>query len=133
MNMHKYKAVIQPLMRLGITEHDAMALRRVAMTLHRWHELECGVDGGAIERDETGRTWFYHYGTAVTSARRWSVADRETGALKRLDAIMANYPELVHYVQGDPRGASLYVLRRDTIGVTEKLDSVYSRGVAIYK
>jgi hypothetical protein len=23
------------------------------MTLHRWHELECGTDNGCIERDET--------------------------------------------------------------------------------
>jgi hypothetical protein len=27
---------------LGIERSDALALRRISMTLHRWHELECG-------------------------------------------------------------------------------------------
>lgn len=31
---------------------DALALRRIAMQLHAWHERECGIDGGCIERDE---------------------------------------------------------------------------------
>ena len=46
---------------------------------------------------------------------------------------MARYTPLVSYVQGDPRGAALYVLRESDIPDGSKLDSCYSRGVAIYK
>lgn len=45
---------IQQLTSLGVSYDDAQALRRIAMTLHRWHEMECGVDSGCIERDEQG-------------------------------------------------------------------------------
>ena len=40
---------------LGFTRTEAEQLRRISMTLHRWHELECGTDRGAIERDETSQ------------------------------------------------------------------------------
>ena len=45
-------------------------------------------------------------------ARYTRIPDRERGALKRLAKIMApRYPQLKSYVQGDPRGASLYIMR----------------------
>jgi hypothetical protein len=57
--MSKQHDCIGPLTRAGIERDDAMALRRIAMTLHRWHELECGSDSGAIERDEkTGKPFW---------------------------------------------------------------------------
>lgn len=117
--------------RLGITSEDALALRRISMTLHNWHELECGTDRGAVERDEvTGKCYWLNSNTG----KRYPYADRETGALKRLAVIMARYPELVEYVQTDPRGASLYILRREQLADGAAIDSVYSgRGVAIYK
>lgn len=33
---------IDRLREAGISRDDAEALRRISMTLHRWHELECG-------------------------------------------------------------------------------------------
>ena len=33
---------ITRLQTVGISFDDARALRRISMTLHRWHELECG-------------------------------------------------------------------------------------------
>ena len=36
----------------GFNYEDACALRRISMTPHRWHELECGTDRGAIEREQ---------------------------------------------------------------------------------
>ena len=164
---------------LGISYPDAIALRRIAMTLHAWHELECGTDRGAIERDETtGKTyWLNSY-----SGRRYATPDRETGALKRLAKIMANYveptigtreicrgceleieyvggekqwhdrggnfccpdshrhepathipPKLSAYIQGDPRGAALYILRPGDVPAGEDPDAYYSRGIAVYK
>jgi hypothetical protein len=115
---------------LGIAYDDATALRRIAMTLHRWHELECGIDNGCVERDEsTGKTYWFN---SVTS-RRSPIADRETGALKRLARIMVRYPTLSSYVQGDPRGASLYILRPGDVPEGCNVDSYYSRGVGVYK
>lgn len=109
---------------------DAEALRRISMTLHRWHELECGIDNGCIERDETtGNTYWLNSHTM----RRYAVADRETGALKRLAAIMSRYPTLSAYVQTDPRGAALYILRPGDVPAGERAESYYSRGIAVYQ
>ena len=33
---------INRLQAAGFSYEDACALRRISMTLHRWHELECG-------------------------------------------------------------------------------------------
>lgn len=56
--------MLRSLERLGITRNDAEALRRISMTLHRWHELECGVEHGGVDYDEeTGRI-----GTIATQA-----------------------------------------------------------------
>ena len=126
-------AMITRVISLGITEDDAWALRRISMTLRRWHELECGVDGGCIERendDGTGKPFWVNYNGRKNY--RSPVADRETGALKRLGKIMARYPQLGHYVQGDPRGAALYILRPGDVPAGGNVDSYYSRGIAVY-
>jgi hypothetical protein len=128
---------IDNLRRVGIEYDDAVALRRISMTLHRWHELKCG-DGNnysswSIERDEVSEKPFMYVYPYDGKMRRYPVADRETGALKRLKAIMARYPSLSYYVQGDPRGASLYVLRPGDVPEGKEADAYYSRGVAVYK
>jgi hypothetical protein len=100
------------------------------MTLHRWHEGECGLGNGCIERDEvTGKT----YWLSAVSGRRFAIPDRETGALKRLAKIMARYPGLSAYVQTDPRGAALYILRPGDVPEGGKVEAYYSRGLAVYK
>ena len=126
---------IDRLTALGIEYNDATALRRIAMTLHSWSELECGTDHGAIERDEvTNKPYWCSQGYAPNwRARRHPVADRETGALKRLAKIMANYPTLSSYYQTDPRGASLYILRPGDVPEGQDVSAYYSRGVAVYK
>ena len=121
---------IDTLRRLGIEYDDAVALRRIAMTLHRWHELECGTYTGGIERDErTGKPYWRN----VYNNRSYPVADRETGALRRLSKIMERYPTLRSYIQGDPRGASLYILRPGDVPDGQNDDEYYSRGIAVYK
>ena len=112
----------------GVTYQDAQALRRISMTLRRWHELECGTEHGCIERDEgTGVPYF-----RTVRGTRYRTRDMETGALKRLDAIMARYPHLTHYTQGDPRGCALYILRRQDIIEELEAGSYYNRGIAVY-
>lgn len=71
---------------------DIEALRRCEMTLHRWAELECG-DGNdyqswAIERDGgSGVPYMVYHPHNGTPTRRHKIADRETGALKRVAEI----------------------------------------------
>lgn len=110
---------------------DAEALRHISMTLHRWHELECGAEDGAIERDEkTGKPV---YQSGHNPKIRYAVPDRERGALKRLAAIMARYPALTSYVQGDPRGCALYVLKPGDVPAGEDVSAYYSRGLAVFR
>ena len=121
---------IGPLIRAGIDYDDALALRRISMTLHRWHELECGDGNGCISRRESDGKPFWetpsrHNGPAI--------ADREAGALKRLAKLMAGYPALGFYIQGDPRGAALYILRPGDVPNGCSADGYYSRGLAVYK
>lgn len=130
-------SMLNRLDRLGINGVDALALRRISMTLHRWHELECGDGHCWIERDEaTGKPYVYMDGRNLDpKPRRYPVADREKGALKRLDAIMSRYPDLAAYVQTDPRGASLYVYGKADRRAQEcGIESCYSSiGVAVFK
>lgn len=122
---------IAPLRRAGIAHDDAYALRRIAMTLHRWHELECGDRRGCIERDEKTDKPFWrsaYYGRTISP-----VPDRESGAKRRLQSIMSRYPTLQAYIQGDPRGAALYILRPGDVPEGASVDSYYSRGLAVYK
>jgi hypothetical protein len=107
MNHHTYK-MLDALMNLGIKGDDARALRRISMTLNRWSELANGEH-----------------------RRAGVIADREKGAQKRLAAIMARYPELWAYQQGDPRGCALYVGKQADLNGRD-VDSLYSTlGVAI--
>lgn len=111
-----------------ISYADAYTLRRAAMTLHRWAELECG-DGDdhkswAIERsEESGRPLMgYHWHDGTTQYD--PIPDRETGALRRVKALCDRLG-LHFYHQADPRGAALYVS-------TEPLtQSDYTRGIAV--
>ena len=126
------------LRRLGFTQEEAEKLRRISMTLHRWHERECGVDGGCIERDEaTGKTFWL----SSMTGRRYPIQDRETGARKRLAAILARVNGRRHlymaepldaYIQTDPRGAALYILRPGDVPEGKDADAYYSRGLCVY-
>ena len=133
--------VLSRLEKAGISYEHANALRRISMTLSRWGELECG-DGNehgswAIERDESTEVPYmvhhrYMHGQGKDTVHRTRIADREKGALKRLQAIMSKYPDLLAYHQTDPRGCAVYVLRKDDVPVGSSIDSVYNRGVAVY-
>ena len=109
--------------RYGISYGDADKLRLIEKTLQRWAELECGDSNEyaswAIERDEkTDKPYMvrqvYGHGQPDRTIRT-PIADREKGALKRLAAIMAQYPDLLYYHQTDPRGCALYILRKSDV------------------
>ena len=134
------------LVRNGFSEAEAETLRRAERTLHRWAELECG-DGNssaswAIERDEaTGKPYLVTYPhNGPTRQRR--IADRETGALRRIKAVVSarnarfegrnGCPSdvITPYHQGDPRGVALYLVRASDVPAGASMDSYYSRGIA---
>ena len=129
-------ALSDSLHRLGFDADEVDTLRRISNTLHRWHDLECGTDAGVIERDDkTGRPFFVsEWGGrwGMTSRTRRPIADRETGALRRLSALMEKHAPLSAYVQTDPRGRALYILRPGDIPDGFKAESCYSRGVCVY-
>jgi hypothetical protein len=128
------------LMVLGFSSVEAEALRRISMTLHRWHEQECGTGNGCIERDDTtGKPFWLNSDTM----RRFPMADREAGARKRLEAIISarnkravtpgqSQTALGYYIQGDPRGAALYIIRPDDVPAGADVNSYYTRGICVY-
>lgn len=128
----KYPECVVRLMGAGISEGDAFALRRIAMTLHRWAEAECN---GEIERpfEPNDMTPHRMYDTQTGGRKGYKIADREAGALRRLAKIMAKYPGWQAYHQGDPRGASLYILRPGDVPEGADRDAYYSRGIAVYR
>ena len=124
---------------LGFTFEESVALRRIEMTLQRWAEAECGDSNDycstCIERDEaTGkpyRTVSYHN---ENKTRRYPIADREAGALKRLKAIVRarNQREygsnsecadfmptaILAYHQTDCRGCMVYLVKKSDLPET---------------
>ncbi len=139
---------------LGFTSDEAESLRRISNTLQRWHEMECGNDHGVIERDEaTGKPYWFNYNSRYLQANdrrsRSLVADREAGALRRLAKIMrdvnerrfvgdvastleAHCDDLNTYIQTDPRGAALYILRPGDIPAGANVESCYTRGICVF-
>ena len=116
------------LIRLGIDPDDAYQLHLIERRLHRWYELECGTDRGAIEQDEETGKWYWYNPDTVTRETRQScpIRDGEKSALKKLAATMAKYPAFVEYVHGDPRGGTLYIIPRDQLRDGVELDCYYS-------
>ena len=122
---------------LGIDDHKANALRRIEMTLHRWAELECGTGDDritrSIERDEATGKPLLRVQYSIRNGwndRSYPCADREKGALRRLGKLMACFPELIAYHQTDPRGCSLYILRKSDLNGSN-IESTYTKGVAV--
>ena len=130
---------------LGFTLAETAALRRISRTLHRWAEHECN---GTIQREgESGDgAPYWYYDTPQGHRRGPKAPDRERGALRRLDAIMAaanarRYaatPDTLEciplstYIQGDPRGCALYILRPGDVPEGADPGSYYNRGIAVY-
>ncbi|HEX2901217.1 MAG TPA: hypothetical protein VHS96_15980 [Bacteroidia bacterium] len=136
---------------LGFTYEEAVSLRRIEMTLQRWAEQECGDSNSyaswAIERDEeTGKPFMVRHIYATPGLKggmhKYPIADRETGALKRLRAIVAardaryralggdGQNDLIPYHQTDCRGCMVYLVKRSDLD-GKPIDQVYNRGLAV--
>jgi hypothetical protein len=120
---------LNQVMSCGILWNDAVALRRISMALRRWYEHECN---GAIQRDGDRGDGLPFWHSTFDGRKLYRAPDRERGALKRLSDIMARYPDLTPYIQGDPRGCALYILRPGDVPAGKEADAYYNRGIAVY-
>ena len=140
------------LIELGFTREEAEQLRRISTRLHAWYERECGNGNGAIERDEeTDKPYWYNPNTGS----RYPIRDLERGAERRLKAIISARNQRVigatkepatldgcidnalslsvaAYLQTDPRGAALYILRPGDVPEGADVQGYYNRGICIY-
>ncbi len=145
--------LINRLTAIGFTLSEIQRLRRIEGTLRRWSEAECN---GEIQRDEvdgkTRRVYSCYLPNAIPGSGRIAtvIPDRETSALKRLEAIVfarnarargvdetltanpfmqtPDDRDVIAYHQTDPRGAALYLLTRaqlktDSNQIVEKAKS----------
>jgi len=127
--------------RLGFTDAEANTLRLAQMTLHRWAERECN---GEVERDEETGKWYSIYQGFGEGTHKTVCADRETGALKRIEKVLdlrnareaaahvhktrEALPNLVAYHQTDPRGCALYLVEGTPI---DDVSPYYNRGFGV--
>lgn len=111
----------------GISRDDYRALRRLGLKLRQWFQDECD---GSIQTDETsGITYRYD---EETHKRIGEIRNLVPGWIRRAEEIVANRPEFVLFVQGDCRGAPIYLLPKDKLGENDP-DSIYSSiGYCIY-
>jgi hypothetical protein len=134
------------LMAAGFTFEECEKMRRISLTLRRWFELECGNGSDhadwAIERDANGEgrpfmvTHYYPRNGTPARTTRSPIADRETGARKRLAEVInernKRAPGKVEtYIQGDPRGAALYILRPGDLPEGSDPSQYYNRGLCL--
>lgn len=120
----KNEAIARKLRGVFLPIGEIDTLRRAEMTLRRWAEEECN---GTIQRDETSGQAYRHcgYGNGRGPFLTTKIADREAGALRRIEAI-CKARGLYYFHQTDPRGCALYV------SAEPMTDSDYStKGVAI--
>jgi len=96
------------------------------------------IDCAACRRDfvhnDDGTPFIkFHPHQGPPQPRYTPIPDREKGARKHLAKIMAKYPNLRTYIQSDPRGCALYVLRPGDVPSGEDVSGYYSRGVAVHR
>jgi len=135
MNKHaaeNYRHLANSLNELGFNDTEVAALIRIEKSLHRWCEMECGGVNGCIERDDKTNEpifvsrWGYTY----------KIRDMEASALKCLKKILADVERrtnrgMGYYYQTDPRGCTLYILRRNDGPEGANIRSCYTNGIAV--
>lgn len=119
---------------VGLSYSQTETIRKASMALSRWCERECN---GEVERDERTNLVYHFYDVhTITGWKRESyrVPDRETGAKRRIDAILDSAaPDWAWYYQTDPHGCAVYLYRKADLAEGQDINSVYSSiGIAIY-
>ena len=97
---------------IDATFEQTEILRRAELTLQRWAEKECGQSNNynswVIVRDEKTNKPFMEVHPNNGKSYSYSIADKETGALKRVQSVCKELG-LYFFHQTDPRGCALYV------------------------
>lgn len=125
--------------RVGFSAEETETLLKAERALHRWHELECGTGDDrvsiSVERDEESGKPFrrvqYMGAGGKWIDRKESCRDMEKAARKRIASVLDGKAGLSAYVQGDPRGCALYILRAGDVPEGQNADCCYSRGIAV--
>ncbi len=141
---------------LGFTREECEQLRRISMTLQRWFERECGdsnqyadwsitrgyKDTTGFRDDDDGHAYevrhiYAHDGTGKARTIYTRIQDRETGARRRLlkiinQALGRGANVAAAYIQTDPRGAALYIIRPGDVPEGQDVGSYYTRGICVY-
>lgn len=121
----RYMNLRTNLLNMGFKDHEINTLLRAQKTLHTWDEHECN---GVIQRDEdTNKPYWYN---ADSGKKICPAPDRESGAMKRVEAIAAKHG-VTAYHQCDPRGCSLYLVRSSDVPAGAGIGGYYSRGIAL--
>jgi hypothetical protein len=95
---------------LGFTTDECDQLRRISRTLSNWAERCCNED---IETRDDGSAWLTNRDMMGAPCKPYRIANREAGALRRLEAILKPHARrLTYYHQTDPRGVALYLVER---------------------
>ena len=122
---------------LGFTSEEIDILLSVERGLHRWHEMECGTGNDrvsvSVERDETTGKPFKRVQFQSRSGwvdRRTPCRDMEKANLARLARVMEG-KSVRSFVQGDPRGCALYILRQQDVPQGADVNAYYSRGIPV--
>lgn len=97
---------------IKLTYFEVATLRMAEKRLHRWCELECGDSTNhssyCIVRDEETNKPFMEVHTNSGKSYKYAIADREKGALNRIEKI-CRLASLHYFYQTDPRGCALYI------------------------
>lgn len=96
-----------------------------------WTVARGRKENGTFVYDDAGKPFLERHSHSENKARYSPIPDRETGAKRRLAKLMARYPTLTAYIQGDPRGAALYILRPGDVPEGKDADACYSRGIPV--
>lgn len=122
---------------LGFNSEEIDTLLSIERGLSRWHELECGTGNDrvsiSVERDETTGKPFKRVQFQSRSGwvdRKTPCRDMEKANLARLARVMDG-KTVRAYVQGDPRGCALYILRPQDIPEGADVNAYYSRGIPV--
>jgi hypothetical protein len=119
----------QSLAHFKLSPEEIAKLLRVEKKLRRWHELQCGVEAGHVE--EIGGEGSGKWEFVNRHGYRSPIRDAGKQAEKALNAFTDENSDLFIYVQPDPRGCALYLLKKSQVESGEELSAVYMRGVAI--
>lgn len=135
----KAVAFYQMMERVGFTTTETDILLKAERALQRWHELECGTGDErvsvSVERDEESGKPFRRV-QFMSAGGKWidrkePCRDMEKAARKRIASVLEGKAGLSAFIQGDPRGCALYILRQGDVPEGKEPCAYYSRGIAV--